>query len=177
MRRRINYANITATVALFFAMSGGALAAKRYLLNSTKQINPKVLRALKGKAGPTGPAGVNGGNGSPGVQGKEGPAGKEGKPGPTILGAITIVRSPEVFVPKGQIKAAVAECPKGSRAISGGYEYFIDQTEKPPNTVKSEATAGRKGWFVEAGNPLGNTESLFEEAVAYCAKEGEAIGG
>jgi hypothetical protein len=46
MRRRLNYANVTATLALFFAMSGGALAAKRYLINSTKQINPKVLKAL-----------------------------------------------------------------------------------------------------------------------------------
>jgi cytoskeletal protein RodZ len=46
MRRRLNYANVTATLALFFAMSGGALAAKHYLINSTKQINPKVLKAL-----------------------------------------------------------------------------------------------------------------------------------
>jgi hypothetical protein len=36
-------------------MSGGALAAKRYLINSTKQINPKVLKALKGNVGPWGP--------------------------------------------------------------------------------------------------------------------------
>src|SRR5438552_4291750 len=138
MRRRLNYANVTATLALFFALSGGALAAKHYLLTSTKQISPKVLRSLKGKTGPAGPAGSPGAVGREGLQGKEGPQGKEGKAGPTILGAITVVRSPEVFGPKGQIKAAVAECPKGSRAISGGYEYFIDQTEKPPNTVKSE---------------------------------------
>ena len=66
MHKRLNYANLTATLALFFAMSGGALAAKHYLLNSTKQINPKVLKALKGKTatagapGATGPAGATG---------------------------------------------------------------------------------------------------------------------
>jgi hypothetical protein len=46
MRRHVTYANVTATLALVFAMSGGALAAKHYLVNSTKQISPKVLGAL-----------------------------------------------------------------------------------------------------------------------------------
>jgi hypothetical protein len=39
--RRLNYANVTARLALFFAMSSGAMAAKHYLVNSTRQINPK----------------------------------------------------------------------------------------------------------------------------------------
>jgi hypothetical protein len=43
IRRRLSYANVVATLALVFAMSGGALAASHYLVNSTKQINPKVL--------------------------------------------------------------------------------------------------------------------------------------
>jgi hypothetical protein len=38
-RRRVNAAHLTATIALFFAMSGGAVAAKHNLLNSTKQFN------------------------------------------------------------------------------------------------------------------------------------------
>jgi cytoskeletal protein RodZ len=46
IRRHLNYANIVATLALLFAMSGGALAAKHYLINSTKQISPKALQAL-----------------------------------------------------------------------------------------------------------------------------------
>ena len=75
MRRRLNYANVTATLALFFAMSGGALAAKHYLINSTKQINPKVLRALKGNAGSAGK------EGAPGAPGKEGAPGAPGAPG------------------------------------------------------------------------------------------------
>jgi hypothetical protein len=81
MRRRLNYANVTATIALFFAMSGGALAAKHYLINSTKQINPKVLKALKGNVGARGAAGATGAPGAPGGTGKEGPRGQEGKEG------------------------------------------------------------------------------------------------
>jgi len=78
MRRRLSYANITATLALVFAMSGGALAANHYLINSTKQINPKVLKKLVGKAGATGPQGPTG---KEGAAGKEGSLGKEGQPG------------------------------------------------------------------------------------------------
>lgn len=81
MHRHLNYANVTATLALFFAMSGGALAAKHYLINSTRQINPKVLKSLKGRAGARGASGATGGAGKEGLQGKEGPAGKEGAPG------------------------------------------------------------------------------------------------
>ena len=47
LRRNLSYANVTATLALVFAMSGGALAAKHYLLNSTSQVNPRVLRSLE----------------------------------------------------------------------------------------------------------------------------------
>lgn len=46
MRRHLSYANVVATLALVFAMSGGALAAKHYLVNSTKQFNPKVLKSF-----------------------------------------------------------------------------------------------------------------------------------
>jgi hypothetical protein len=51
-RRRLGYANVVATVALVFAMSGGAFAASKYLLTSTKQIKPSVLAKLKGNRGP-----------------------------------------------------------------------------------------------------------------------------
>jgi hypothetical protein len=84
MRRHINYANVVATLALVFAMSGGALAAKHYLINSTKQINPKVLKKLKGNAGKTGATGKEGPQGKEGPTGKEGAAGKEGKEGPLL---------------------------------------------------------------------------------------------
>jgi hypothetical protein len=167
---------VTATLALFFAMSGGALAAEHYLINSTKQINPKVLKALKGNRGLTGSTGSAGKEGVPGKEGPAGKEGKEGKAGPTVLGAITEVRA-EKSVPKNQSIEVIATCPKGSRAISGGGNYEIEPTEKPPNRFRSEATKGRTGWLVEVGNPNANTEEIAEEAVAYCAPEGESVSG
>lgn len=101
LRKRMSYANVVATLALLFAMSGGALAASHYLITSTKQIKPSVLASLKGKAGAAGkagpagpvgpagpagagsqgPAGATGGTGKEGPVGKEGPLGKEGPAG------------------------------------------------------------------------------------------------
>jgi hypothetical protein len=78
MRRHLNYANVVATLALVFAMSGGALAAHHYLIVSTKQIKPSVLKKLTGKTGKTGAAGPAGPAGGAGPQGKEGPQGVAG---------------------------------------------------------------------------------------------------
>ncbi|HEX4466685.1 MAG TPA: hypothetical protein VH025_05820, partial [Solirubrobacteraceae bacterium] len=38
---------MAATLALVFSMSGGALAAKHYLVSSTKQISPNALESLR----------------------------------------------------------------------------------------------------------------------------------
>ena len=87
MRKHLTYANVAATMALVFAMSGGALAAKHYLVNSTSQINPKVLKKLRGRTGRTGKTGATGkagAAGAPGAPGKEGAAGPPG-PFPTTL--------------------------------------------------------------------------------------------
>jgi hypothetical protein len=81
IRKRCTYANVTATMALFFAISGGAYAASKYLITSTKQISPTVLTSLKGKAGPAGKNGANGANGPAGPTGPQGPAGANGSSG------------------------------------------------------------------------------------------------
>src|ERR1700761_8493475 len=95
LRARMTYANVVATLALIFAMTGSAVAATHYLITSSKQISPKVLKELKapGKTGATGPAGspgaqglrgpagANGANGANGIQGEPGPKGDQGPKG------------------------------------------------------------------------------------------------
>ena len=109
MRKHLTYANLAATLALVFAMSGGALAANHYLVESTKEINPKVLKKLhgaagkKGKTGATGPAGGQGPAGTPGAggttgpRGPEGPRGFEGPQGPSA--AFSTYHDPAVPLP------------------------------------------------------------------------------
>jgi hypothetical protein len=36
IRKRLSYANVAMTLALVFAMSGGAYAARRFVITSTK---------------------------------------------------------------------------------------------------------------------------------------------
>src|SRR6185437_5964571 len=54
-RRRLSYVHVVAALALFFALTSGALAARHYLISSTRQIKPSVLSALRARA--AGPAG------------------------------------------------------------------------------------------------------------------------
>ena len=81
IRKRFTYANVAMTLALVFAMTGGAYAANKYLITSTKQISPKVLKALKGANGKNGVAGPAGPAGSQGAQGPQGVAGAKGETG------------------------------------------------------------------------------------------------
>lgn len=83
IRRHCNFTTFVAFIALLFAMSGGAYAAQRYLITSTKQISPAVLKALKGGKGP---AGANGAPGNPGAQGAQGSQGPQGPKGETGAG-------------------------------------------------------------------------------------------
>jgi hypothetical protein len=73
----LSYANVAATIALVLSMTSGALAASHYLVNSTKQINPKVLKKLRtpGARGPAGLTGPQGTQGLPGINGTAGVAG------------------------------------------------------------------------------------------------------
>jgi hypothetical protein len=81
VRRRLTYANVAMTLALVLAMSGGAYAASKVLITSTKQISPKVLKQLQGKTGKAGTNGVQGPAGPAGPQGPAGANGKDGAPG------------------------------------------------------------------------------------------------
>lgn len=113
IRSHMTYANVVVTMALVFAMTGGAYAAKHYLITSTRQISPKVLKVLKGgvgHAGPAGPAGAPGPAGPAGPAGPTGPAGSGGSSG-----------GKGETGPAG-VSVTVKEFTKNSACASGGSE-------------------------------------------------------
>jgi len=83
--------NAIAWLALFVSLTGTSLAASHYIITSTKQIKPSVLKQLRAASGSKGAGGSAGAQGSPGVagppgkQGEAGQTGKQGEPGPPGL--------------------------------------------------------------------------------------------
>lgn len=140
MRRRFTYANVILTLALVFAMTGGAYAAKHYLITSTKQISPKVVAALQGKAGKTGPAGPAGLAGPAGPMGPSGPGGATGASGKNGLNGEKGERG--ATGPAGTTGAAGAT---GSQGVKG-------EPWTPNNVLPSNAT--EKGAWSASGMPV-----------------------
>ena len=98
--RRLSYANVAATLALFFALSGTAFAGAQLLVSGAnvenhsltgvdikkgslglKTLSPAARSKLKGARGPVGATGPQGSAGAPGVQGSTGPQGATGPRG------------------------------------------------------------------------------------------------
>jgi hypothetical protein len=134
MRRRFSYANVAATLALVLAMSGGAFAAGHYLINSTKQINPKVLRKLhgaRGARGKTGPLGPNGAIGPQGVTGPEGPKGHTGATGAPGFSALS-------KLPSGSSESG--DFAVSGMAVKGGEQLSTAITFSIPLEVAIPAT-------------------------------------
>jgi hypothetical protein len=194
IRKRITYTNVAMTLVLVFAMSGGAYAASKYLITSTKQISPKVLKALKGKNGVNGVNGANGANGVNGKDGAQGPAGEKGANGEKGASGEGVASTPLVV--------KNAHCEEGGSEFTAGGNHTYACTGSPwpaggtlPSGkseegvwsyVDEKASAGGKTTAISFVMPLktapeahfiGTNEELFKEAKESPAiKEGKCIG-
>lgn len=113
-----------ALVALFVATGGSAWATKHYLLSSSSQVSPKLLKKLKGAsgakgatgaAGATGPAGAAGAVGKNGANGANGTNGTNGVDG-SSLGLYAFKDGPVALTTSSgeQTVATLANVPPGS---------------------------------------------------------------
>ncbi len=158
MKRRVPSATtLIACFALFLALGGSAIAAGHYLITSTGQIKPSVLKKLKGNRGP---AGATGAPGAPGAAGAQGPQGSAAS-----LGALVRVTGPTVFVEPGKASHSTAFCPGGDHIVSGG---TISVAE--PFAFDS---FGEQAWTTVVFNPFGS--SVEATSIAYCAPAGTAV--
>jgi hypothetical protein len=100
-RQHLSYANVVATLALVFAMSGGAIAATGGFTAASSRIKAcvgsnGVLKILTGKKCKSGQKAVSwnqqgstGARGATGATGSSGTAGLNGNPGPSATSALT----------------------------------------------------------------------------------------
>jgi hypothetical protein len=177
VRARVSYANVVATLAILFSMTGAAVAAKHYLINSTSQISPKVLKAIQGRhggtagaagaQGPAGPAGASGPQGVPGNEGPRGTTGPAGNEGPagqvqkpavfskTLSPASEGEETTELFTLHGEEIKATFVCGKGA---SGTPTASIKITA-PTN---SRGDSGLDAISAETSNPPEHTKNLVQ---------------
>jgi Collagen triple helix repeat (20 copies) len=148
-RLRVSPATMIASFALVFAMTGGAYAAKKYLITSTKQISPSVLKALQGKAGP---AGANGAAGAQGPAGPAGPAGARGENG--AAGANGTNGAPGTSVTSAVLAKGNKECKEGGSEFkaAGGTTF---------------ACNGKNGTFEGQSLPAGKSLKGVWAAASY----------
>jgi hypothetical protein len=139
IRQHLSYANVAATLALVFAMGGSAIAANHYLINSTKQINPKVLKKLKGRSGHRGPSGAPGAKGAAGVAGGTGSQGPRGPEGSAGLSALSTL--PSGATESGGYAASGNVNKVGATLLAGvSFAMALRETIPASNIVYTTAT-------------------------------------
>jgi hypothetical protein len=175
LRRRLSYANVAATMALVFSMSGGALAAQHYLISSTKQISPKVLKKLKGNTGKTGAAG------KAGPAGKEGPQGKEGAPG--AAASIPALSWTTLTLENGWIQYdAFYGAPKATKDVDGFVHLSgaINGSSKTAGhfaTLPAGLRPATEGVWLRAASTNGSSDPHLVDVFITAAGEMEAYEG
>ena len=109
---------VAAAVAALWVVAGGAGAAARFVITSTSQIKPSVLRALHANETARGVPGATGPQGAPGAQGPQGAPGPPGPPGnPGVAGAAGSARAVALVNADGTLQQGIG-FPKNVTGVS-----------------------------------------------------------
>ncbi len=175
MRSRVTPSTVIATLALVFAITGGAYAAKRYLITSKAQISPKVLEQLQAKAGATGPTGPTGPAGLAGARGETGPAGEKGAAGSP--GANGKDGADGESVTNQEFVGEAGECTEGGTELkvgTGAPTYLCDGEEGTNGTNGKNGATGPQGPTGPEGNIKKTLASGETETGVWAAATGKA---
>ena len=153
--------NLVAWLALFVAMGGTSMAATHYIITSTKQIKPSVLKQLRGAGGPRGATGAAGAAGAAGAPGAPGADGKNGTNG------INGTDGSEGHIGlEGKAGAEGKEGKEGKEGAKGTAVAYVHVEENgtiepgsaSPSTIRVQqlATGGKRGEGVYCIGGLGS---------------------
>ena len=166
-------AMITSVTALVVSLTGaGAFAATQIDGATIKngsigvaKLSPKAIKQLHGAKGERGLRGFSGNDGSDGAIGSAGPAGAPGPAGGFNPAKVVYVTGPTVtmgvYPDPSYIATAIATCPAGYKAISGGFFASINDVAASVNTGDGS------GWGVILAN--GSSITTTGNAYAVCA--------
>jgi hypothetical protein len=159
---------VIACLALLVSTAGGAYAGASSLVGSKQikdhsvqyvDLSKKAAAKLRGKRGPRGYQGINGLNG---LQGPAGPAGLAGGFDPAKVQYVT---GASVTIAPGDVNAAGASCPAGSKVVGGGFMWSYETSGL---TVQgSGPNAAGSAWVAALYN--GGTIDATVNAYAVCA--------
>ena len=145
-------AMIVACLALFVASTGTSIAASHYLITSTKQIKPSVLKRLHGAKGARGSRGATGVAGAVGAVGAAGAAGAQG--------------------PSGVVTTGVFAAAVGSIAGSSSAYVFAGGTADVTTTASQRLTGAAS---LLLGSALSAGGQLFDYGLCYQPSGGGTI--
>jgi Collagen triple helix repeat (20 copies) len=193
IRRNLSPATAIAVVALVFAMTGGAFAARDY-------VTAKVAKKEQGNRGPRGPRGKRGRPGPQGPQGSQGAIGPQGPKGDTgspwtaggflpsgaSLGGTWVASAgPEVLPGKGVAAASISfglplQAPPEVVIVKKGKEGEEHAAECPGSVVVPKAAKGTLCLYTGEETGLEFQKAIpapVGAIVVYLGTPGTANGG
>jgi hypothetical protein len=172
VRTHLSYANVTATLALFVALSGSAYAAIKLPANSvgTAQIQNKAVTSPKVLDGSLLAADFKAGQLPAGQQGPAGPAGPAGPQGPS--GPSGGVSGLEVIYAASvggafTVKSSEAHCPPGKK-VTGGGSVIVGETNARVTVSAPGAVPNPTSWYIQAIEPTATGIGWTLYAYAVC---------
>jgi hypothetical protein len=199
IRRNLSPSTAIAVVALVFAMTGGAIAAKDSATGSAEaskqgQRGKQGPRGPKGKQGPQGLAGPQGPTGPQGATGPQGPKGDTGSPwtaggflpsGVSLAGTWIAGAGSEVIPGKGFGAASISfglplQAPPAVVIVKKDQEGIEHATECPGSVFAPKAAKGTLCLYTAADGGLEFQSAVpapFGAIVNYMGTPGTGNGG
>ena len=137
LRERLTLPLALSGLALFFALAGTGIAARHYLITSTRQVSPRVLRQLQGRSGSPGRDGASAGLVS------------------TLSGNLALTNSNEP-----QPVVSITNVPAGAYVVNASTE--LNDTGTEGVSVRCEIAATLGPGPVHVGAETGQSQVLIE---------------